>query len=227
MKAGELAARGVEVAGASGFGVAMTALCVVVVVELGHVPAETAMARSPAPASIEVVPPPPPPEPMLEPTMLEEPLASAADDPLPQKAEPPPPSPVASVASHLSVPSIPGGLGVLPPLGEAWATPARAADEAGSAEAIQTTPAAVLHRPAPRYPAVAQRQGIEGHVIVRLRVEADGVVSDVVIVDAEPAGVFDAVARETALRYRFRPARRGTAAVATTVEQRILFRLTR
>lgn len=60
-----------------------------------------------------------------------------------------------------------------------------------------------------------------------MRVEPSGAVSDVVVVEAEPPGVFDAVAIDTARRYRFRPARRGAEPVRTTVEQRIVFRLKR
>ncbi|MFO0631892.1 MAG: energy transducer TonB [Nannocystaceae bacterium] len=43
----------------------------------------------------------------------------------------------------------------------------------------------------------------------------------------KPAEVFDAVAIRTARSYRFEPARRDGRAVASTIEQRIVFRLQR
>lgn len=46
-------------------------------------------------------------------------------------------------------------------------------------------------RPAPRYPAQAMREGIEGEVRVAFDVDATGVVRNPRIVSAEPAGVFE------------------------------------
>ncbi len=86
-------------------------------------------------------------------------------------------------------------------------------------------PAVPRDRPAPRYPEVARRRGIEGHVIVRMRVDETGRVTDVVVVEAEPPRLFDLAAKRAARRYTFQPARSGGKAVATTLEQRILFRL--
>lgn len=84
-----------------------------------------------------------------------------------------------------------------------------------------------LSRPSPRYPRAAQRSGVEGHVIVRMRIDERGRVVDVTVASATPPGVFDEVAMQTARTYRFSPARRGGQAVATTVQQRIVFRLDR
>lgn len=84
-----------------------------------------------------------------------------------------------------------------------------------------------LSRPSPRYPRAAQRSGVEGHVIVRMRIDERGRVVDVTVASAIPPGVFDEVAMQTARTYRFSPARRGGKAVATTVQQRIVFRLDR
>jgi protein TonB len=84
-----------------------------------------------------------------------------------------------------------------------------------------------LVRPSPRYPRAAQRSGVEGHVIVRMRIDERGRVVDVAVVEGTPPDVFDEVALQTARTYRFSPARRGGKAVATTVQQRIVFRLGR
>lgn len=80
-------------------------------------------------------------------------------------------------------------------------------------------------RPRPTYPRIAQRQGIEGFVTLRLRIDASGRVEDAVVVKAEPPGVFDDAALNTARRYRFTPARRGSEAVASTLQQTIRFEL--
>ncbi|MEO0813310.1 MAG: TonB family protein, partial [Myxococcota bacterium] len=64
----------------------------------------------------------------------------------------------------------------------------------GSATQSVDEPARPIRRPAPTYPAEARRKRIEGFVRVRLRVDGEGRVSDVLVVEAEPPGVFDAVA---------------------------------
>ena len=81
------------------------------------------------------------------------------------------------------------------------------------------------HRPTPQYPAQARRKRIEGVVLLRLRVEADGNVSDVVVIEATPPGIFESAAKAAARGARFDPAIIAGEPQATTVEQRIVFRL--
>ncbi len=88
-----------------------------------------------------------------------------------------------------------------------------------------TQAARPTQRPPPRYPRTAARRGLEGEVVVRVSVSARGAVTDAVIVRAEPPGIFDAAALSAARRYRFAPATKEGDAVATTLEQRILFRV--
>jgi TonB family protein len=57
------------------------------------------------------------------------------------------------------------------------------------------------------YPPEAHAQGIEGYVIVQYDVDATGRVINAEVIEAEPAGVFDAAALETVSSWRFRPAR--------------------
>lgn len=95
----------------------------------------------------------------------------------------------------------------------------------GEASESADRPARPVSRPAPRYPSAARRNRTEGFVRVRLRVDPDGRVEDVVVVESEPPGVFDRVALEAARRYRFEPATRNGQAVESTLEQRIVFRL--
>lgn len=71
---------------------------------------------------------------------------------------------------------------------------------------------------APEYPANALRQRIEGKVRVRIVVDAEGRVREAVVVQAEPAGVFDAAAVASVRRWRFKPIGEedsGVTAIAT------------
>ncbi len=191
---------------------------------LGEAP-EPAAEREPAGvAPIEIAPapepvlPPEPQESMLPPEPTN-PLAPAPTAPLEPSALPPSTAGLEQLAGLSDLPALGSGLPAAPG-GSTLPRGGAPAERRG-----ELTPARPLRRPQPRYPARARREGIEGQVTVRLRVSPAGRVSEVLIVSAEPEGVFEDVARETARRYRFEPAREGEQAVATTVEQRILFRL--
>ena len=56
------------------------------------------------------------------------------------------------------------------------------------------------------YPAEAKSQGIEGMVVVRYDVMADGRVANVAIVESRPTGVFDDAALDYVASWRFNPA---------------------
>ncbi len=77
----------------------------------------------------------------------------------------------------------------------------------------------------PIYPRSAQRDGIEGYVILRLKIDENGRVKNVLVVDSEPIGVFERSARDAARRFEFVPARIGGKAAATTIEKKIVFKL--
>ena len=86
-------------------------------------------------------------------------------------------------------------------------------------------PARARRTPEPVYPVTAQRDGVEGYVIVRLSVDVNGRVSDVVVVDSEPIGVFERSAREAARRFDFHPAQVDGSPASATLEKKIVFRL--
>lgn len=79
--------------------------------------------------------------------------------------------------------------------------------------------------PPPRYPKDAAAQRISGQVMLRVRVRADGSVSDVVVESSTPAGVFDAVSVEAARQWRFRPQMKQGKAVAGEVRVPITFEM--
>ena len=58
---------------------------------------------------------------------------------------------------------------------------------------------------APVYPPVAQNRGIEGHCLVEYTVTTTGTVKDVVVVEADPKGIFDKVSIAAAMKFKYRP----------------------
>jgi protein TonB len=82
-----------------------------------------------------------------------------------------------------------------------------------------------LSRAAPRFPPRAQRDGVTGFVVVQIRVGAAGEVTDVRVVDSQPAGVFDDAAIESVRRWTFAPASADGAPLASWVRQTLRFQL--
>jgi protein TonB len=58
---------------------------------------------------------------------------------------------------------------------------------------------------APAYPMAARNRGIEGYCIVEYTVTAAGTVKDVVVIEAEPTGIFDKASIEAALKFKYKP----------------------
>lgn len=77
---------------------------------------------------------------------------------------------------------------------------------------------------APEYPGTALRQRIEGKVRVRIIVDAEGRVREATVVQAEPAGVFDAAALASVRRWRFKPIGEEDSGVTATATLDIAFR---
>ena len=74
------------------------------------------------------------------------------------------------------------------------------------------------------YPPQARQQGIEGHVVVRYDVDAQGRVLNATVVSAAPREIFDEAAVQAVERWRFRPAERGGEPQAVTgLQSRIDF----
>jgi len=84
---------------------------------------------------------------------------------------------------------------------------------------------AYLVKPQPSYPAMARRLGIEGLVLVRVRVSAAGIPEDVSVAQSSKNSALDEEALRAVRESRFEPARRGDTAVAHVVEVPIRFRL--
>ncbi len=79
---------------------------------------------------------------------------------------------------------------------------------------------------APQYPRRALSRGIEGYVILEYTVTKQGTVEDLMVVEAQPEGVFDRAALESASRYKYKPRVVGGEPVAVSgVRTRITFQL--
>lgn len=68
-------------------------------------------------------------------------------------------------------------------------------------------PPSLLRGDALSYPEAARSQGIQGEVVVRYDVSAEGRVANAQVVSAEPAGVFEQAALMAVRGWRFRPGR--------------------
>ncbi|UPG91134.1 energy transducer TonB [Luteibacter aegosomaticola] len=105
----------------------------------------------------------------------------------------------------------------------AVAKPAAAARNDG--EAI--TDAVLVRQVNPRYPTAAMRSNQEGWVDVELTVGADGVVSNVNVVDAQPKHIFDRSAIDAVSKWEFKPAMRNGEPMTVTLRRRLQFNLGR
>lgn len=78
----------------------------------------------------------------------------------------------------------------------------------------------------PVYPRRAQQRGIEGHVVMQLTVTPNGTVTDVVVIESEPKGVFEKAAVDAALKNKYKPRIVGGQPITVTgVRYRITFEL--
>ena len=96
--------------------------------------------------------------------------------------------------------------------------------EVMTADAVDDPPRPVATTSAP-YPPKARAKGITGFVTLSLLVGFDGSVSDVKVIEAEPAGVFEAAAQQAIRGWRFEPGTYEGEPVAVRVRQTMRFDL--
>lgn len=85
--------------------------------------------------------------------------------------------------------------------------------------------AAYLDNPKPVYPLLAQRNGEEGKVILRVHVSQEGRVEELEISQSSGSVALDKAARRAVQDWRFIPAHKGTQAIAAWVSVPITFKL--
>lgn len=88
--------------------------------------------------------------------------------------------------------------------------------------AVDSPPRATT-RIAPRYPARARADNIEGHVVLSLLIDAAGRVERAQVVESQPPGIFDDAALEAVRQWRFEPANYQGNAVKAWARQRMPF----
>lgn len=82
-----------------------------------------------------------------------------------------------------------------------------------------------LVRTMPFYPVNAQRQQVEGEVVIGITVNERGHVENPSVVRSEPPGVFDQAAMAAIVQWRFKPEVRGGKPTAVRTRIRFQFRL--
>ena len=186
--------------------------------------------------------------PIRPPRPLEPPRPQAAA-PVPRTDVPPPPSapvvqattPPASEPVSSGTPAVPAEASAAPgmaPGGPATTivsslsiAPAPAAAVIGPSAAA--TPETVTRQARPQggyqvrpsYPATPRRLGIQGTVLLRVHVLADGRIGDVLVEKSAGHPELDDAATDAVKRWRFDPARRGSDAVAMWVLLPVEFKL--
>ena len=78
----------------------------------------------------------------------------------------------------------------------------------------------------PVYPRRALQRGIEGFVIVEFTVTKQGSVRDPVVVEANPAGIFEQAAKDAAMKFKYKPrVVNGEPMEVAGVQNRITFKI--
>ena len=89
---------------------------------------------------------------------------------------------------------------------------------------LDTPPMAIM-RTKPPYPYKARQRNIKGSVEVKFLVGADGRISDVQVLNSQPAGLFDATVLKTVPKWKFRPGMLAGEAVPSWVVTVVEFNL--
>lgn len=85
--------------------------------------------------------------------------------------------------------------------------------------------AAYLANPAPPYPGMSRKLNEQGRVLLRVKVSAEGLPTEVDIAQSSGFPRLDAAAREAVLGWKFVPARQGDKPIAAAVNVPIVFKL--
>ncbi|NKN31663.1 energy transducer TonB [Marichromatium bheemlicum] len=95
-----------------------------------------------------------------------------------------------------------------------------------TAQAGKNRPArALAGNPPPRYPRLARRRGLEGQVLIRVAVGADGRVGATTVIESSGHRLLDDAALRAVARWRFAPAWQAGRAVAAQLTVPVIFRL--
>ena len=181
-------------------------------------PLPVADVTPPAPTPPPLTPPPPPKPVPPKPKPVVKPKPVLKPKPVIAKTEPiyipvdTDPKPVVKPAPF--VPSPPKAAAPAPSPQPAKQTFTEARADAGYG-----------YNPKPKYPSVARSRGWEGKVVLQVRVSADGESEGVSVSQSSGHDILDEAAVSAVEGWRFKPAKRGDTAVASTVSVPINFKL--
>ncbi len=186
-------------------------------------------------AEIEFVRRPPPPTPMIIPPQAAQPqIPKALQAPRPVSApriSAPPPVQAAPAAEPADPPApspdpapadgVPGGTGTADPTPVVAAPP----PPPPPAPIVEAHEAAYLKNPRPAYPSIAQREGWEGTVLLRVRVSPNGRAAGVTVQRSSGRTALDNAAVAAVSGWTFVPATQGGSPIAGWVNVPVDFRL--
>jgi protein TonB len=207
---------------------------------LGVVPSPGVLIEPLRPVLEVVLLRPPVPEPVVERPAAKVPKPTPAPPrrfteieraPRVRPAPPQPSQPILAVpesAAPVTESALPKTTVELPAAAAARPAPSSAPPQSSS-DSVGTAPpsfnAAYLRNPAPRYPLVARRNGVEGTVRVKVLVTSDGRPAQVQLDQTSGSSALDAAALEAVREWRFVPARRGEERIESWVEFPVVFKL--
>jgi protein TonB len=151
---------------------------------------------------------PPPPAPPLRPEPVRKqvqpkPAPAPAPQPMARAELPPAPNaPVGVVAPQPAPPPIAAPVAAAP-------APAPAAPPAPPKVELPSSNAEYLQNPKPPYPPISKRLGEQGKVVLRVLITADGRAEQAEIRESSGYDRLDQAARETVLKWRYVPGKRG------------------
>ena len=157
-----------------------------------------------APPAPKVAPPAPPALPAPPPPRPAPRVQAPRPAPMPVAIADPTPAPNAPVG--ITTPQPPA-----PPIEAPVAPPAPPAPPAPSAPAridMPSSDAAYLNNPKPGYPAISNRMGEQGKVVLRVLIGTDGLPQQVEIKQSSGFDRLDRQAQEAVMRWRFVPGKR-------------------
>lgn len=175
----------------------------------------------------EAQPAPPPETVVAAPAPQAEVMAAVTDKPVAQPPVPQakPAPPLMTAAHSLPSPSPSMGEGGVGVTGDVASNAPAANGGEGPARGLSRDAMSLPGNPAPVYPLIARRQGIEGQVILRLLVTPGGDPAEVTVRQSSGHAALDRSALEAVRRWRFRPALRGGRPVDAVIDLPVTFRL--
>jgi TonB family protein len=94
-----------------------------------------------------------------------------------------------------------------------------------AAEVMNAGSLELQHYSPPAFPITARQQGLSGWVDIQFLVKSDGFVTDVIVMGAQPAGVFEQAAVDAIKKWRYKPMQRDGHAVEQRARLRMKFAL--